>query len=629
MEKHLISDDHTPRRHPPGKRSGWFWPARLQVKNNFLQARGWFFPGDLLLVTIGGIILAEVIAMIAVYFVRDLPYAGQVALDAAIMAAIITPWLYYLTYKPLLEQIQQRQQSDHILRTRLRLIEYAQAHTVDELLQFALDELETLTGSSIGFFHYLEADQQTLQLQAWSTRTLDKMCTAEGKDSHYHVDRAGVWADAVRRRQPVIHNDYAALPDRKGMPEGHAQVIREIVVPILRNNEVKAVLGLGNKPKDYHEGDLEIVSTLADFAWDVVAQKLAEDAFHLSDLKLRTMAEWTYDWETWLDPQGEIYYTSPSCKRITGYDPEEFIADSDLLARIVHPDDQPMYQMHRKVNHPDATDPVTIEYRVISKDGDVHWLEHICRPLFGPDQRYLGRRISDRDITVRKQAEQKIVEQNQREIVLNRTIRTLQTDIARDLHDTLGQNIGYLHMNLEFLANNAWDDLTVPKNQIQNMTKVARESYELIRNQLAILHSGNFADLISLFSRYAAQVSERTPFKKNITSQGQPRQLTAYQTRQLFYIFREALSNIEKYACADQVDITYLWEEDGLVFTVSDNGAGFDPGAVPATGHYGLNIMHERAELLKGSFVIQSAPGQGTAVKVTVPYDTAPVKYSK
>ncbi len=325
---------------------------------------------------------------------------------------------------------------------------------------------------------------------------------------------------------------------------------------------------------------------------------------------------------------GEIIYTSPSCKRITGYDPEEFLADSNLLTRIVHPDDQPMYQMHRKVNHPDATDPVTIEYRVISKDGDVRWLEHICRPLFGPDQRYLGRRISDRDITVRKQAEQKIVEQNQREIVLNRTIRTLQTDIARDLHDTLGQNIGYLHMNLEFLANYAWDDLTVPQNQIQNMTKVARESYELIRYQLAILHSGNFADLISLFSRYAAQVSERTPFNKNITSQGQPRQLTAYQTRQLFYIFREALSNIEKYACADQVDITYLWEEDGLVFTVSDNGAGFDPGAVPATGHYGLNIMHERAELLKGSFMIQSAPGQGTVVKVTVPYDYTPVKYS-
>ena len=191
--------------------------------------------------------------MIVVYFANSLVLLyRQVFLDTVIMTVIIFPLLYFLSFKPLLLQIQQRQQSESIIQARLRLMQFANSHTLDELLQFTLDEIETLTGSTIGFFHFLEADQKTLWLQAWSTNTLQNMCKAEGKDSHYDVEQAGVWADAVRQRQPIIHNNYATLPHRKGMPEGHALVVREMVIPILRDKKVMAILGLGNKPQDYH-----------------------------------------------------------------------------------------------------------------------------------------------------------------------------------------------------------------------------------------------------------------------------------------------------------------------------------------------------------------------------------------
>jgi hypothetical protein len=94
--------------------------------------------------------------------------------------------------------------------------------------------VEALTGSNIGFFHFVDADERGLELQAWSTNTTARMCTAEGAGQHYAVDRAGVWADAVRARRPVIHNDYPALPHRKGMPRGHAAITREISVPVIR-----------------------------------------------------------------------------------------------------------------------------------------------------------------------------------------------------------------------------------------------------------------------------------------------------------------------------------------------------------------------------------------------------------
>lgn len=68
----------------------------------------------------------------------------------------------------------------NVKSAQLRLIEYAADHTVTELLQKFLDEAETLTRSKIGFYHFVDVDQETLNLQTWSTNTLKNMCTAEG-----------------------------------------------------------------------------------------------------------------------------------------------------------------------------------------------------------------------------------------------------------------------------------------------------------------------------------------------------------------------------------------------------------------------------------------------------------------
>ena len=591
----------------------------LQAMQNLLRLRERFSPVHILLITLGGIALAEVVAMIVVYYFRDWPYDQQVLLDAVVMTAIIFPLLYFLSFRPLLLHIQQRNQADRILRARLHLMQLANTHSLDELLQLTLDEAESLTGSKIGFFHFLEADQKTLWLQAWSTNTLQNMCKAEGKGLHYDVEQAGVWADAVRHRRPVIHNNYATLPDRKGMPEGHARVIRELVVPILRDNKVVAIIGLGNKAQDFTANDVEIVSTLADFVWDMVTNKQAEEAIQQSEEKFRTLADWTYDWEMWMDPSENIVYTSPSCARITGYSSEEFMADPDLLIRVIHPEDRQLYEEHQTIIHDASAGPIRIEYRIISRDGSEHWIEHICRPLFGPDDRYLGRRINSREITERKHAEMKILEQNRKEALLSQTLQSIQTDIARDLHDTLGQNISFLRMNLVHLSETNLGDQA--DMQIQNMTKAADESYELIRALLANLQSGYSADPLSLFTRYAKQVAERSSIQIDITSRGHPNQLFPPQIRQLFYIFREALNNIEKHANASRVSGEFLWEENGLRFEVTDDGHGFDPHAVQIPGHYGLNFMRERAEQMKGSFCIQSAAGQGTKITVVVPYE--------
>ena len=203
-----------------------------------------------------------------------------VRLDGSIVDVEITTALLEHQGQPALQTIvrdvAERKQAEDVIRLRLRLFEFAADHSLDELMQKALDEIGELTSSPIGFYHFVEADQKMLSLQAWSTRTLQEFCQAEGKGMHYSIDQAGVWVDCVHQRKPVIHNDYAALPHRKGMPPGHAEIKRELVVPTMREGRIVSILGVGNKPVDYHEKDVELVAYVADVVWSIVERKRAE-----------------------------------------------------------------------------------------------------------------------------------------------------------------------------------------------------------------------------------------------------------------------------------------------------------------------------------------------------------------
>ena len=205
--------------------------------------------------------------------------------------------------------------AEAIRLARLRLLDVAERGTLAEVLVATLDELEALSGSCIGFYHFLEADQETLTLQAWSTRTSRDYCKAEGHGSHYPMTSAGVWADAVRLRRPVVHNDYASLPLRKGMPPGHAQLVRELVVPVLRGDRVTAILGVGNKACDYTEADLHTVVTLADLAWEIADNKRIRETLQFEEAAL----EYSLNAVALAHPDGRIRYVNPAYVALRGH----------------------------------------------------------------------------------------------------------------------------------------------------------------------------------------------------------------------------------------------------------------------------------------------------------------------
>src|SRR3989338_7030335 len=146
---------------------------------------------------------------------------------------------------------------------------------------------------------------------------------------------------------------------------------------------------------------------------EITDRKRAEAALRESETKYRIVADNTYDWEFWSDAEGQFIYVSPSCERITGYPADKFMADANLLDRIIHPDDLPGYYRHRR-EVTESPAPGQVEFRVLRPDGAWRWIEHACQPVFDDEGRFQGTRGNNRDITGRKQAEQALQESEAR-----------------------------------------------------------------------------------------------------------------------------------------------------------------------------------------------------------------------
>ncbi len=319
--------------------------------------------------------------------------------------------------------ITERKRAEEITHVRLRLLEYALTHSLEEVLQKTLDEVGALVNSPVGFYHFVGEDEKTLTKKAWSTRTVHEFCQAEGKDMHYPVDDAGIWADCIRERRPVIHNDYATVPHRKGLPEGHAPVIRELVVPILRGDRIVAVLGVGNKPQPYSDDDVKVVHFLADVAWTIAERKRAEEALRESEERLARLVETVPSGIAIVNREGHITFANPSAEAILGLTPSEISGrrynDPNWHITAVDgspfPDEELPYVRVVRSGQP----VYGVEHAIERSDGQRVTLSINAAPLKDASNQTVGMIAAFADITERKRAQARLEH-------LNRVLRAIR-----------------------------------------------------------------------------------------------------------------------------------------------------------------------------------------------------------
>ncbi len=163
-------------------------------------------------------------------------------------------------------------------------------YSEQQIMKITLEECQEITDSEIGFIHFVNDDQKSLSLQLWSDSTM-KVCDIPGKIDHYPLESAGIWIDCFYSRTPVIHNDYKNSPDKKGFPDGHVDLIRDLTVPVLEGTQVKIILGVGNKRTDYNQLDTDLVNIICGNVWRLIRQKRAESALQQSEEKYRKLVQ--------------------------------------------------------------------------------------------------------------------------------------------------------------------------------------------------------------------------------------------------------------------------------------------------------------------------------------------------
>jgi PAS domain S-box-containing protein len=187
-------------------------------------------------------------------------------------------------------------------------------------------------------------------------------------------------------------------PSIRALEEGSLQMD---IVPLVESGQSVGWLELYSFPLLDAEGS---PSGIVEYVRNITERMEAEQALRESEQRFRTVADFTYDWESWIAPDGTYEYISPSCQRITGYSANEFLIDAKLLEKIVHPGDRKLLIRHLK-DEIEIMDAQTVEFRIKTHSGDERWIAHICQPVYGNDGSFLGRRASNRDITEKKQGE--------------------------------------------------------------------------------------------------------------------------------------------------------------------------------------------------------------------------------
>ena len=346
----------------------------------------------------------------------------------------------------------------------------------------------------------------------------------------------------------------------------------------------------------------ETVSTLDTYLRFVVGRfghlyaEAMESELRESEERFRTLADFTYDWEYWLNPDGDYVYVSPSCERITGYRSDEFQRDPKLLEAIIHPDDRAVVTKHLREEPFEGSVVHPVEFRIVTRSGDERWLEHVCQPVHGVDGKYLGRRGSNRDITERRRAEEALEQQAKEQAVAAERSR-----LARELHDSVTQALYSVTLyaeatRLALLA----EKRDVAVEHLRELYNMAREAIVDMRMLIFELHPPVLEEegLVAALQARVAAVEGRARLQTEIHVEGE-RRLPISVEKELFRIALEALNNVIKHADAQQVTVSLRFEDEEACLEIRDDGVGFDPVMARKSGGMGLSGMEERVQRIE------------------------------
>ena len=208
------------------------------------------------------------------------------------------------------------------------------------------------------------------------------------------------------------------------------------------------------------------------------------------------------------------------------------------------------------------------------------------------------------------------------ELRLAETALAERHSISTYLHDNLSQNLAYLCLKLDQFTEEEDQFSEDEWIELQHMKDAANLSYETVRGMIETIHPTTTPLMVNLIVAYTRKVSERANIEIKVKKVGKALPIPPDVQQTVFYVFQEALSNVEKHAEAGKANVLIEWGQASLSVSVSDDGIGFDPEQVDHSKHFGLDIMQERIKKVNGRIDFQSSVNSGTRITIFVPVST-------
>jgi PAS domain S-box-containing protein len=366
------------------------------------------------------------------------------------------------------------------------------------------------------------------------------------------------------------------------------------------------------------------VITILSLIHNVTERKIAEEKIrqseaHLAEAqKLTKMGSWDYDIEqdkvTWSEELYNIFDT----------DKRTFRDSHGSFLHLIDEGDRE-FALQTSIHTQQTGEPFTMEYHITTAKGEKRViLEHgygqkanngdIVR-LFGTAQ----------DITEQKKGEE-MLQQSFEEIRrltehLQKIRETERTHIAREIHDELGQHLTAMKMDVVWIDKKTPKEETDIKRKLANIITLLDISNQSIRRILDELRPRILEDhgLLEAIEWLGRQLTENTGIAVKFTTTEKDIKVSREIATSIYRICQEAFTNITRYAQAKIVSTSLIIIERNIVFTIEDDGIGFDMALAQKKRSFGILGMKERVLSLSGKFEMISSPGKGTKIKVSLP----------
>jgi PAS domain S-box-containing protein len=364
---------------------------------------------------------------------------------------------------------------------------------------------------------------------------------------------------------------------------------------------------------------------------DISTRKQAETELRESELRSTAIVRAALDCIVSIDSHGTITEFNPAAEKTFGYSREQVIG-RDIADTIIPP---ALRGDHRRgLKRYLATGEGgflgrRVEVTAMRSDGTEFPVELAITPVPLRDQTVFTAYM--RDITREKWAEQELRRfADEMQAVSRRLVELQEAErraLANELHDLVGQKLTALSINLNIVQLESAGSMASQSGaRLQDSLKLVSETIDSIRDVMVALRPAVLDDygVMSGLRWYAASFVKRTGVVVTVIEQGETRRLPTNVEEALFRIAQEALTNVARYARVKKATVTLRTMPHSIRLIIADDGCGFDPSAArrPGRDHgWGLMIMKERAAALDAELTVESAPGHGTRITVTLHED--------